>query len=111
MGMLIDGIWSDDDGKSRGSGGKFDHLPTNFRDYITADGQSGFKAELGRYYIYATKTCPWAHRTLLFRHLKGLEDAIGLYFAGSGEEGYRVNIEGSHKVPGTAAREGARLNP
>ena len=101
MGMLIDGIWSDDDGKSRGSGGKFDHLPSYFRDYITTDGKSGFKAEPGRYFIYVTKTCPWAHRTLLFRHLKGLEDAIGLYFAGSGEEGYRVNIEGSHKVPGT----------
>ena len=98
MGMLIAGNWSDDDGKSRGSGGKFDHLPSYFRDYITTDGKSGFKAEPGRYYIYVTKTCPWAHRTLLFRHLKGLEDAIGLNFAGSGEQGYRVNTNGAHRI-------------
>lgn len=101
MGMLVDGKWTEDDGKSRGSGGKFDHLPTSFRNSITADGASGFKAEAGRYYIYGSRTCPWAHRAILMRHLKGLNDVIGLFFTGRGDEGYQVSEELPHTVPGT----------
>ena len=101
MGMLVEGKWTDDDGASRGTGGKFDHLPTHFRNFITADGSSGFKAEPGRYTIYATKTCPWAHRAILFRHLKGLNDVIGLHFGGNGDQGYKMNVDGAHTVPGT----------
>ena len=101
MGMLVEGHWIDEDGNSRGTSGKFDHLPTYFRDFITSDGSSGLKAEPGRYHIYATKTCPWAHRTLLFRHLKGLTKVIGLHIGESGNEGYRLNIKGPHVVPGT----------
>ena len=101
MGMLINGQWCDDDGKSRGIGGKFDHLPTYFRNFITEDGSSGFKAESGRYHIYATKSCPWAHRTIIFRHLKGLTNVIDLHFGSSGDEGYKVNRDAPHLVPGT----------
>ena len=101
MGMLIDGRWTDDDGKSRGSGGKFDHLPTSFRDFISKDVSAGLKAETGRYYIYGSKTCPWAHRAIIFRHLKGLADHIGLFLVVSGDQGYAVDPEGRHVVPGT----------
>lgn len=101
MGMLVNGQWTDDDGKSRGEGGKFDHLPTAFRNFITADGSSGFKAEPDRYYIYATKTCPWAHRAILYRHLKGLTGVIGLFLGGRGDQGYTFDNEGPHTVPGT----------
>ena len=86
MGMLVDGKWTDDDGVSRGTGGKFDHLPTAFRNFITVDGTSGFIAEPSRYHLYATKTCPWAHRAILFRHLKGLTDVIGLQFGAHGHQ-------------------------
>ena len=55
MGMLVEGHWNDEDGNSRGTGGKFDHLPTYFRDFITRDGSSGLKAEPGRYHIMRQK--------------------------------------------------------
>lgn len=58
--------------------GKFVRPSTTFRDKITADGSSGFKAEPGRYHLYISWACPWAHRTAIMRRLKGLEDAIGL---------------------------------
>jgi len=104
MGMLVNGKWTDDDGKSRGTDGKFDHLPTFFRDNITLDGSSGFKAEADRYHIFVTKTCPWAHRTILFRHLKDLKDVINIHFASSGEQGYRVDSNDPYLVPGTEKR-------
>ena len=101
MGMLVEGKWSENDGESRGIGGKFNHLPTFFRNSITADGSSGFKAEFGRYHIYATKSCPWAHRTLIFRHLKGLVEVIGLHLGVNADQGYRFDNEGPHRVPGS----------
>ena len=101
MGMLVDGKWTDDDGKSRGTGGKFDHLPTSFREFITADGSSGFPAEAGRYTLFVTRTCPWAHRTILFRHLKGLNDVIDVVFGGSGDQGYQIAEKVPFTVPGT----------
>ncbi len=101
MGMLVNGSWTDEDGASRGSDGKFDHLPTAFRDFITADGTSGFNAEPNRYFLYVTKTCPWAHRAILFRHLKGLTSVVGLHFGRHGDQGYRFDDDGAHMVPGT----------
>ena len=101
MGMLVNGQWVDDDGKSRGSGGKFDHLPTSFRHVITDDGSSEFTADTGRYYIYGSKTCPWAHRAIIFRHLKGLAEHVGLFLVGAGDQGYAVDPAGKHIVPGT----------
>ncbi len=56
--------------------GEFVRQPNAFRDRITADGSSGYRAEPGRYHLYVSLACPWAHRTLVVRALKGLEDAI-----------------------------------
>jgi putative glutathione S-transferase len=84
MGLLVDGVWKDqwyDTGKS---GGKFERQASRFRDWVTADGKPGpgstrsFKAEPGRYHLYVSYACPWAHRTLIVRKLKKLEDAISV---------------------------------
>jgi glutathionyl-hydroquinone reductase len=77
LGMLVEGKWTTE-WTERDNSGKFNRMPTKFRDRITADGKSGFKAEAGRYHLYVSLACPWAHRTLIMRRLKGLEEAIGL---------------------------------
>ncbi|MGP1676100.1 MAG: glutathione S-transferase family protein [Burkholderiales bacterium] len=74
MGMLVKGIWQDIAYDTRS--GEFLRNDSVFRDSITADGSSGFRAEAGRYHLYVSLACPWAHRTLILRTLKGLEDAI-----------------------------------
>lgn len=74
MGMLVKGVWQDIAYDTRG--GEFVRNDSAFRDSITADGSSGFPAEAGRYHLYVSLACPWAHRTLILRTLKGLEDAI-----------------------------------
>jgi glutathionyl-hydroquinone reductase len=58
--------------------GTFRHPETAFRDHVTADGGSGYRAEAGRYHLYVSYACPWAHRTIIYRHLKGLEDAVSM---------------------------------
>ncbi len=75
MGRLIDGVWTTEGYRSDEKGG-FKRDETAFRERITADGSSGFPAEAGRYHLYVSLACPWAHRTLITRKLKGLEDAI-----------------------------------
>lgn len=77
LGMLVDGKWTTD-WTERDTNGRFNRMPTKFRDRVTADGSSGFKAEAGRYHLYVSLACPWAHRTLMMRSLKGLQNAIGL---------------------------------
>ncbi len=62
----------------RGDGGRFARQTSAFRDWVTADGSSGYPAESGRYHLYVSLACPWAHRTVILRELKGLQDAIGL---------------------------------
>ena len=84
MGLLVDGEWQDKWYDTAKSGGKFERSKAAFRNWITADGaagpdgEAGFKAEAGRYHLTVSLACPWAHRTLIFRKLKGLEDAISL---------------------------------
>jgi len=80
MGILIDGVWSQEDFAKRNRDGRFVRATTQFRDRVTADGSSGFPAEAGRYQLYIAHACPWAHRTLIFRALKGLEDVISVSF-------------------------------
>lgn len=84
MGLLVDGKWQDkwyDTGKS---GGKFQRDEAKFRNWVTADGaagpsgKGGFKAESGRYHLYVSYACPWAHRALIFRAIKGLTDHISI---------------------------------
>ena len=84
MGMLQDGKWVDQWYDTGSSKGRFVRKDASFRNWITADGsagpsgESGFKAETGRYHLYISHACPWAHRALIFRKLKGLEDMISL---------------------------------
>lgn len=82
MGLLIDGVWHDqwyDTGKT---GGRFVRSESQFRNWITPGGapgptgEGGFAAEPGRYHLYISRACPWAHRTMIFRALKRLENAI-----------------------------------
>ncbi|MFQ6022188.1 MAG: glutathione S-transferase family protein [Acidiferrobacterales bacterium] len=77
MGLLINGKWSTDRYTSD-EHGRFVRAETQFRNWVTADGASGFKAEPDRYHLYVSHACPWAHRTLLMRKLKNLEDVISL---------------------------------
>jgi len=82
MGQLVDGKWEDTWYDTKKSGGRFVRSNAKFRNWITPDGSpgplgdGGFKAEAGRYHLYVSYACPWAHRTLIFRALKGLTDLI-----------------------------------
>lgn len=84
MGLLIDGKWHDQWYDTEKHGGKFVRESPQFRNWLTRDGspgptgEGGFEAEPGRYHLYVSLACPWAHRTLIFRKLKGLEDALSL---------------------------------
>lgn len=91
MGVLIDGIWRDEElPQETGKSGDFQRVDSRFRDRITADGSSGFKAQPARYHLYVAHACPWAHRTLIFRALKKLESAISVAYAipGLKEQGW-----------------------
>jgi putative glutathione S-transferase len=76
MGLLIDGVWHDQWYDTKKHGGRFVRQESAFRDWVTTDGASGFPAEAGRYHLYVCYACPWAHRALIVRALKGLEDTI-----------------------------------
>lgn len=84
MGLLVDGKWHDAWYDTKATGGKFERSEAVWRDWITKDGTPaegrtrGFKAEPGRYHLYVSLACPWAHRTLIFRALKKLEDVISV---------------------------------
>lgn len=84
MGVMIEGKWHDRWFDTKSSGGRFIRTEAQFRNWITPDGRpgpsgdGGFKAEADRYHLYVGHACPWAHRTVIFRVLKGLEDKIGL---------------------------------
>ncbi len=78
MGLLVDGVWHDRWYDTKTSGGRFKRQDSRFRDRVTADASSGFPAAAGRYHLYVSLACPWAHRTLIFRKLKGLEAAISV---------------------------------
>ena len=96
MGMLVDGKWHDVWYDTKASKGRFVRSEAQFRNWVTADGspgpsgKGGFRAEPGRYHLYISLACPWAHRTLIFRKLKGLEPMIGLSAVNSfmGTEGW-----------------------
>ena len=82
MGVLIDGKWHDGElPQETGRSGQFKRADSAFRDRITADGSSGLKAEPGRYHLYVAHGCPWAHRTLIYRAIKKLDDLISVAYA------------------------------
>src|ERR1700712_2802193 len=82
MGLLVDGVWRDQWYDTAATGGRFERKASAFRNWVTADGapgpsgEGGFRAEPGRYHLYVSLACPWAHRTLIGRALKGLEAAV-----------------------------------
>ena len=87
MGLLIDGVWKELEPQASkadpvGSPGRFERAQTTFRNWVTPDGRpgptgsDGFSAAAGRYHLYVSLACPWAHRTLIMRALKGLEQIV-----------------------------------
>ncbi len=105
MGMLVDGEWQVKPQPTTGDG-DFDRKPSQFRNWVTADGapgpsgEGGFKAEAGRYHLYVSLACPWANRTLIMRNLKGLRDAISVSVVHwfMGDEGWNFQ-DGDGVVP------------
>jgi putative glutathione S-transferase len=77
VGRLIEGVWHTTD-QLAARDGRFQRAESSFRQQISADGSSDFPAEAGRYHLYVSLACPWAHRTLIFRKLKELEDAVSV---------------------------------
>ncbi len=78
MGLLVDGQWKDEWYDTSSTGGRFVRNDSAFRDQVKADGSTGFVPAAGRYHLYVSLACPWAHRTTIFRMLKQLEDVISL---------------------------------
>jgi putative glutathione S-transferase len=104
MGILVDGQWRDEEfAQETGHAGNFQRMDSIFRDRITADGASGFKAEAGRYHLYVAHGCPWAHRTLIYLALKKLKGAISVAIAipGLATEGW--TFEDNPAFPDCAA--------
>ncbi|MFT6675779.1 MAG: putative glutathione S-transferase [Sulfitobacter sp.] len=84
MGLLVEGKWQDKWYDTKSSNGAFERSAAQFRNWVTADGaagpsgEAGFKAESGRYHLFVSYACPWAHRALIFRQIKDLGDHIGI---------------------------------
>jgi len=101
MGLLVEGVWKDQWYDTSSTGGKFVRSDAGFRNWITKDGsagpsgQSGFKAESGRYHLYISHACPWANRAAIFRKLKHLEEHISFSVVDHfmGDEGWTFNGE------------------
>jgi len=96
VGLLQNGVWRDQWYETKASKGRFIRSESLFRNWVTEDGSAGptgvggFKAEPGRYHLYVSHACPWAHRTMIFRALKGLEDKISVSIVNwfMGEDGW-----------------------
>lgn len=109
MGLLVEGEWHDQWYDTKSTGGRFERQKSVFRNWITADGspgpsgEGGFKAAPGRYHLYVSLACPWAHRTLVFRKLKGLEDAISVDVVHyhMGDEGWVFDAGAEGATPDT----------
>ena len=100
MGALVEGRWTEED-HLQDATGRFVRVVSSFRAAI---GDALFPPQAGRYHLYVVKNCPWAHRTWIFRALKGLQTAIPLHFAAGGPEGWIIDPAGAHLVPGTERR-------
>ena len=94
MGMLIDGVWSDGDGRRASASGEFVRPSSPYRSFIGAD-DGRFPAEPGRYHLFVNAGCPWAYRTILYRALKNLGGLIGMSCTepAAGAEGWTFGAE------------------
>lgn len=107
MGLLVNGKWVDQWYDTESNNGEFVRQTSRFRHWLTRDGSagpsgdSGYKAEPGRYHLYVSLACPWAHRTLIFRHLKQLEDIISISIVEPLmlENGWEFQKAGEHSDP------------
>ncbi|PNU19257.1 glutathione-dependent reductase [Geothermobacter hydrogeniphilus] len=107
MGLLVDGVWRDQWYDTKSNKGAFVRTEAQFRNWVTADGRvgpsgtGGFRAEAGRYHLYVSLACPWAHRTLIFRRLKGLQELVGLSVVDPlmGANGWELGTEASASGP------------
>ena len=96
MGLLVAGKWQNEWYDTKSTGGRFERKAPSFRNWITTDGSAGpsgiagFKAEPNRYHLYVSLACPWAHRTIIYRKLKGLQDMISMSVVNAfmGDEGW-----------------------
>ena len=103
-GVFVDGVWHTEWYDTKATGGRFVPAEPVFRNWVTADGspgpsgEGGFAAEPGRYHLYVSLACPWAHRTVIFRKLKKLEDAISMSIVDPvmGEQGWEFGAEPRH---------------
>ena len=115
MGLLVDGQWHEDGYDTKSTGGRFVRQDSQFRNWVTADGSPGltgegsFAAEAGRYHLYVSWACPWAHRAIIFRVLKGLEAMISMSVVNAymGNEGW--NFEPGPGVVPDTVNESTRL--
>ena len=103
MNMLVDGEWRTDAYESTNEDGEFERQTTAFRNRIDDDPDARFQPEAGRYHLYVCSACPWAHRTLLVRALKGLEDAVSVDYVDPyrGEGGWQFTPEKDGCTPDT----------
>ena len=109
MGHMIDGVWHDVPRDTKATGGKFVRPDSPIRNWVTADGSAGptgkggFKAESDRYHLYIAWACPWAHRTLLVRHIKGLTKHISVDVVDpiTGGEGWTFARKSKHATGDT----------
>ncbi|GAB3448898.1 glutathione S-transferase family protein [Insolitispirillum peregrinum] len=104
MGLLIDGQWQDHWYDTAATGGRFEREEARFRHWISDDPASPYPAEAGRYHLYVSYACPWAHRTLIVRALKGLQDVVSVSVVGPDmlEQGWEI-------APGADPIHGARF--
>ena len=99
---MLDGAWTDDDVLTESKDGLYVKKPSQFRNWITADGSSDYPPEAGRYVLYSSIGCPWAHRTAIFRALKRLEGVVELFNTEQISDGQGwAFVDGSHTLPGT----------
>lgn len=104
-GYLLDGVWQQGWYDTAATEGRFERPQSVFHDWITKDGRSGFPAVPGRYHLYVSLACPWAHRTLIFRALKRLEDVISVSVVEPvmGEQGWAFSAAYPDHVNGARA--------
>jgi len=116
-GVFVDGVWHSEWYDTAKTGGRFVPTAPAYRNWVTADGsagpsgEAGFAAERGRYHLYVSLACPFAHRTIIFRKLKGLEDMISLSPVEPvmGEQGWEFGAGATaDPLNGTRSRHGQR---